>query len=80
MGMIIIVHVSNEEPFMAEIEALPEPTSQVIIVTNPRRPDGRELHYMSDDATEMILPWHRINFIEVVHSEGREEVESFVRE
>ena len=80
MGMIIIVHVSNEEPFMAEIEALPEPTAQVIIVTNPRRPDGRELHYMSDDATMMILPWHRINFIEVVHSEGREEVESFVRE
>lgn len=80
MAITIIVHITNEEPVLGEIENLPEPNDQVIIVNNPRKRDGKELHYIEDEVTMMIVPWHRINFIEVMPSAEMEEVITFVRE
>ena len=80
MAITIIIHVANEEPVLGEIENLPEPNDQVIIVSNPRKRDGKELHYIEDEVTTMIVPWHRINFIEVLPSAEMEEVITFIRE
>ena len=80
MAITVIVHITNEEPVLGEIENLPEPNDQVIVVNNPRKRDGKELHYIEDDVTMMIVPWHRINFIEVMPSAEMEEVITFVRE
>jgi hypothetical protein len=81
MSITIIVHISNEEALLGEIEKLPEPTDQIIMVHNPRRRDGKDLHYIEDEVSSVILPWHRINFIEVLPSEAElEEIITFVRE
>ena len=80
MAITIIIHVANEEPVLGEIENMPEPNDQVIIVNNPRKRDGKELHYIEEEVTTMIVPWHRINFIEVLPSAEMEEVITFVRE
>lgn len=80
MSITAIVHINNEEPILCEVEQLPDPTDQVVIVSNPRRRDGKELHYLEDDVATIIIPWHRINFVQVLPSAETEEVITFVRE
>jgi hypothetical protein len=80
MSISIILHISNEEPILCEMDKMPDPSDQMVIVNNPRRRDGKDIHYLEDDVTTMIVPWHRINFIQVMPSAEIEEVITFVRE
>lgn len=80
MSILIILHIMNEDPILGEVEELPDPTDQFINVGNPRLRDGKDLHYLEDEATAMIIPWHRINFVEIMPSADLEDVVSIVRE
>jgi hypothetical protein len=80
MAIEVILHLLNEDPVLAEIEELPNPTHQSVYLTNPRRRDGRPLHYVTEGARGLIFPWSRISFIEVMGGEEAEEVEEFFRE
>jgi hypothetical protein len=80
MSVEVIIHLLNEDPVLAEIDALPDPTHQSILVRNPRRRDGRSLHYVTEGAAAFIFPWSRISFIEVMGAEEAEEVIEFFRE
>lgn len=81
MSITVIMHIANEEPVVGEIDEIPEPTHQMVTITNPRRRDGKDIHYLEDEVTTMIVPWHRINFLEIMPSaEELEEVITFVRE
>ena len=80
MPITVIVHLSGGDPFLAEVEDLPEPSHQSVTFTNPRRRDNKPLPYVDDRTISVIYPLHRINFIEVVASEEtREEVDLFFR-
>jgi len=79
MSIEIIIHLHNEDPVLAEIESLPDPKDQTIVITNPRRRDGRSLHYVTEGATSFIFPWTRITFIEVMELEEAKEVVEFFR-
>lgn len=72
----VLVHIMNEEPIMAEIEELPNPQDQVVFLINPRRRDGKELHYVLSEVQTIILPWHRVTFIEVLPTGQEEEIVS----
>ena len=76
----ILVHISNEDPVLGEVDALPEPTDQIIRLKNPRRRDGKDLHYLQANVTEVIWPLVRITFIEVVPSDQDEQIQGFFRE
>ena len=80
MSISLIVHLANEEPFVAEVDAMPDLTHRAIVLSNPRKPDGRDLHYLADEVTVMIVPWHRVSFLEVVPSTDAEDIIGFVRE
>lgn len=81
MSISVIVHIVNEDAVLADVERLPDPGDQVIIVHNPRLRDGKDLHYLSDSVITMIIPWHRINFVEIMPSGDEiEEIITFVRE
>jgi hypothetical protein len=80
MAYEVIIHVMNEDPILAEMESLPDPTDQSIVLLNPRRRDGRPLHYVTEGATAFIFPWTRITFIEVMETEEAKEVVEFFRE
>ena len=51
-----------------------------IAVIDIRLKDGKDLHYLEAEVTTVIIPWHRITFIEIVPSAEIEEVITFVRE
>lgn len=80
MTIEVIVHLLNEDPVVAEMESLPDPTHQFIIITNPRRRDGRPLHYVTEGATSLYFPTTRITFIEIMEEEEAAEVVEFFRD
>jgi len=80
MSHSVVIHMLDEEPIVAEIEEIPMATDQVLIVSNARRRDGREVSYILPDTLKVILPWSRIHCVEVLLKESEETVVSFVRE
>ncbi|MCB0153316.1 MAG: hypothetical protein KDF65_00870 [Anaerolineae bacterium] len=81
MAITVIVHVVGAEPFVAEIEDLPNPLAQIVTCTNPRQRNGKPVSYVEADATRVIFPWHRISFLETLPGEeDHDEVETFFRD
>ena len=80
MPINVILHISGEEPIVAEIEEMPTPSDNLLIVNNPRKRDGKDLTYLASDVTIVIWPWDKINFLEVMPTEAEEEIIGFVRE
>ena len=70
----LLLHLSGEEPIMAEVEALPQVTDTVLFCINPRRRDGEELHYVLAEVQTIIVPLQRVNFIEILPSGAEEEI------
>lgn len=80
MSYRIQVHIAGDDPVVMEVDELPDPMSTCVIGTNPQRRDGKEVAYILREVNQVILPWWRINFIQVLPSETEEEVPTFVRE
>jgi len=80
MSRTILIHVLNEEPVVGEVDNIPDPTDQVLIVSNLRYRDGRDVSYVLPETKTVIFPWTRIHCVEVMPSEADEEVISFIRE
>jgi hypothetical protein len=80
MSYTLLIHLANEDPVVAEVDDLPSPQDQVIVVNNPRARDGKDLHYVMPEVQTLIFPWSRITFIEVMPTEEEEEVIGFIRD
>lgn len=80
MTVSVIVHIANEEPIACELEDMPGAEAQTITLNNPRRRDGKDIHYLEENVTRIIVPLHRINFIQVMPSTEMEDIIGFVRE
>ncbi len=76
----VLLHLMNEDPVLGEIEALPGATDLLICVKNPRRRDGKDLHYLEPNVNTVMWPIARLNFLEIMPSGEEEEIISFVRE
>lgn len=76
----VLIHLQNEDPVLCEVEELPAPTDLMITVKNPRKKDGKDLHYLEPNVTTVIWPMARITFIEIIPGAEEEEIISFVRE
>lgn len=80
MAYTVIMHIANEDPFVAEMETLPDPSASCVVLTNPRKRDGKPLHYVDREATTFYFPWSRITFVEVLAARRtRDEVVEFFR-
>ncbi len=80
MAITIILHIQNEEAVVGEVDELPGSTDNIISVINPRRIDGKDLHYLSENVVNVVWPLHRVTFIEIMPSKEEEEIFGFVRE
>ena len=76
----VIVHLTNEDPILGEVDALPTPTDTLIILKSPRMKDGKDLRNLEANVTMAIWPISRVSFIEVLPSGEEEEIITFVRE
>lgn len=80
MTYTLVIHIQNSDPVMGEADELPSPSDTMVMVKNPRRVDGKDLHYLAENAMTVYWPIERINFIEVLSEGEEEEIIGFVRE
>ena len=76
----VLIHILGEESVVGEIESIPEPTDQVLIVSHLRMRDGRDVSYLLPETDTVVYPWIRIHCVEILPSEEEEEIISFIRE
>jgi hypothetical protein len=76
----VIIHVSNEDPVMGELDSLPSSTDTIVSLKNPRKKDGKDIKTMEANFSVVIYTIAKLNYIEVVSSESEEEIITFVRE
>ena len=66
----ILVHISSQEPIKLDVEELPAATDTHVIGRNPRERSDKELAWLDEGVTTIIIPWWRINYIQVLPSES----------
>ncbi len=65
MAIKAIVHISGEDAFAADLDAMPDPNHSFITMRNLRKKDGKPLNYLMDDVSSVLYAWNRITFIEI---------------
>jgi hypothetical protein len=80
VAYLLVLHISNSDPVLGETDELPKTSDTMIMVKNPRRVDGKDIHYLSPDVVTVYWPIDRVNFIEVVTGEEEETIIGFIRE
>jgi len=80
MAYTVILHITGEPSVAGEVDELPKPTDNFIIVMNPRQKDGKDLHYIEHNVVKVIWPIAKINFIEILEDAAEEKIIGFVRE
>jgi len=79
MALSIILHISGEASILGEIEELPKLTDTMVIVSNPRLRDGKDIHYLEQNVVKVIWPLTQISLIEILESQEEEDLIGFVR-
>jgi hypothetical protein len=67
------IHIANAEPIKVDVEEMPQMTDIAILGSNPRDRQERELNWVDDGVSTIIIPWSRINFIQVLPDQEAEE-------
>jgi hypothetical protein len=66
MAMTVILHFSGEDAIVGDMEELPAPTQQYIIIRNPRRRDGKRVGNIEAEAKAVLYPLSRITYVELM--------------
>ena len=64
MAQTVIIHLVGEEPVTGELEREPQPSDAYILVSNLRKRDGKDLHYLAPGVQTVLFPFNRITFVE----------------
>jgi hypothetical protein len=80
MAYTLVLHLTGDVPVVGEVEELPKPTDTIIVVSNPRQRDGKDLHYLEQNVVKVIWPIEKLTLIEVLEGEEAEKIIGFVRE
>ncbi len=70
----LILHMINEDPVVGEVSEIPVKTDTLIFLKNPRRRDGKRLHYLEESAELAAWPVSRLSFFEVLRAEHETEL------
>lgn len=66
MAVAAIVHINGEDAVLGDLDEMPDPRDNFILLRNLRKKDGKELSYVADGATAFLYAWNRISFIELM--------------
>jgi hypothetical protein len=76
----LILHIPNTDPVVGEVDELPARTDTLILLSNPRMRDGKDLPYIAENVMTILWPVDKIHFIEIMTTKDEEEIIGFVRE
>ncbi|HEX9037106.1 MAG TPA: hypothetical protein VF808_08980 [Ktedonobacterales bacterium] len=80
MAIQVVIHLTNDEPFTAEMEDLPPPGATYVMLTNPRTREGKHVQWVTAGAYRFMYPLTRISFIEIMMSAQDRDIEPFYRD
>ncbi|HEY9527394.1 MAG TPA: hypothetical protein VIR02_09945 [Anaerolineales bacterium] len=80
MAYSVILHIAGEPSILGEVDELPKPADNLVIISNPRLRDGKDIHYLEHNVVKVMWPMSRITLIEIMESEDEEHLIGFVRE
>ncbi|HSJ88374.1 MAG TPA: hypothetical protein VK909_14275, partial [Anaerolineales bacterium] len=60
MAYTVILHIAGEPSIVGEIEELPKTTDTLMVVSNPRLRDGKDLHYLEHNVVKVIWPIEKL--------------------
>jgi hypothetical protein len=80
MPHTVILHIAGEPSVVGEVDELPKPTDTLVVISNPRLRDGKDVHYLEHNVVKVIWPVEKLSLIEVLESEEEENLIGFVRE
>ena len=61
----VVLHITNEQPLLADLFELPSPTDIALRLTNLRSPDGKRPVFVDDSKSVFLFPYHRVSFVEI---------------
>ncbi len=68
----VLVHIQNQESIKMDVEEIPGPGDTSLIGKNPRERTDKEVDWIEDGVTTILLPMWRITLIEVLPSPEEE--------
>jgi hypothetical protein len=80
MPQQVIVQTIDQETIKADVETLPDPADQFIILHNPRQMDGKRWNSAEADVEAVLVPWCQIRFVQLLPADESGAPISFVRE
>jgi len=67
------IHIANQEPIRVDVEELPSLSDVAVIGNNPRDRKEKEVDWVDEGVNTVIIPWWRINYIQVMPDKDAEE-------
>src|SRR5690242_18673686 len=61
----VVLHISNEQPLLADLFELPSPSDITLRLTYLRSPDGKRLVFVDGMMSVFLFPYHRVSFVEI---------------
>ena len=80
MRQPVLINLTKEDQILGEIDQLPNPADQFMIIHKPRQRDGARLAHLEEDVPTILVPWHQIATVQLLPGSGIDEVIGFVRE
>ena len=69
MARTVILHIVGEDPVLGDLEQDPQPSDNFVAVSNIRKRDGKDVHYISPGVQTVLFPWSRLTFVEFMPDE-----------
>jgi hypothetical protein len=80
MRQSVLLLLIDKELIIGEIDQLPNPADQFMIIHNPRKRDGSKPAQLQENVPTILIPWHRISYVQLLPGNGIDQVIGFVRE
>jgi hypothetical protein len=61
----VVVHMTGEQPFLADLEALPTAADACLVCTNVRLAGGKKPSYIDHSESRFLFPLLHVRFVEI---------------
>jgi hypothetical protein len=61
----VVIHLANEQPLLADLYGIPNPTDVGLLCTNLRMMDGKRPLFVDGITSSFFFPYHVMRFLEI---------------
>jgi hypothetical protein len=70
-----VIHITNEQPLLADLFDMPSSTDVSLVCTNIRGLDGKKPIFIDHSGSSFVFPYLHVRFIEIPAGQGIAEPE-----